>query len=191
MDELIRLCHELLHNLNAQIAIVEEFEKILEREEHYISKFDLVEFEQALVEKDQCVQRLHIQNKKRESLLRKICYLISYDAREKLPSLTDFLKAFSTYLVNIRKLVSEDIHLQVAELYNQLQFVGDHFKSRFDALSPKLYKNQQILKKLSQNFQRSLQIFEGAMMRNQNYDGKGMAHQNPVQEQRSSLHVKV
>lgn len=192
MDELVKIVNQFNTNLDQQINVYRELETILDYEEKSLAEFHLTEFEKILIEKDQNVQRLLLLNTKREALLTKLCYFISYDTRRGLPSLVEFQKAFDTYLKNIKDLVEEETYNQVNHLAIQFKEVAHRYREVYVHLTPRFYRNQQILRQMTRSFSQSVAIFESALPIAREYNKKGTSTSKPVSlEAKSKVYVKA
>jgi hypothetical protein len=173
MEELLGSFRAFLESLCLQMKIYEELPGILDKEEECVGGFALGEFEKIFTIKDQLVKRAQAAEERRLNLLKRICFLISYDARGKLPSLKTFLIIFGNYVNNVKELVGSDCAEQLKQLLSEFHQVADQYIALFDIVGPRIYRNQQVLRKLSNNFGRSVVLLESQLNMPNNYDAQG------------------
>ncbi len=167
--------------LNAQMAIFEELIPVLDKEEELITSFSLKTFENVVFEKDTIVKRAQNVENRRLVMLRRILFLISYDARAgAIPSLRSFMVIFDSYITNVKNLVQESHALQLFHFQRELTSTSESYLNLFERLSPRIFRNQTVLQKAARNMQRSLAVFQSELNIPANYDAHGK--QNPRQK---------
>lgn len=193
MQELFTLLDAFRDQLESQIRIFRELNPILDREEDLIARFDLTDFEKVVVEKDQLSKRSAVIDERRSNTLRRICYLMSYDARgDQLPTLRTFRIILENYTQKVSNLIEAEalktLHAKGAA-FDETEY---RFRELYALTAPRIYRNQQILKKLLTNFRMSISLLEREVMKSQNYDKSGKSVSKPSDSGTwSSLRVKV
>lgn len=174
---------ELLNLLKTLTACVVALEKayislvdIMSNEEDLVAKYDMVGLQSVIVEKDQVVQRIQKLEEKRTASLKRICYLISYDARQTMPSITEFTLVFEAYLNNVATIIDPSTFATLSEVFERLKETSSSLRENFKkSFGPAIYRNKLIVTKCLRNFQRSIKIFEDAAGAAWLYDPKGKA----------------
>ncbi|MBX9703855.1 MAG: flagellar protein FlgN [Silvanigrellaceae bacterium] len=192
MNELLILLQQFISVLSRQIVLYQELLPILDAEEDSISRFDMALFEKIMIEKDQQVKRAHAIDDQRVKALKRICYMIAFDTRSQAVSLKTFLIAFDTYLNNVEKLVEKNIYESLCKYQEKLKDVAIEYETLFKNLNPRIYRNKIILKKVLDNFSRSILLMQNTADLSLRYDALGKSQQGShAQEAVSSLHVKA
>ena len=173
MEELLKLLVGFRDCLSHQMRIFEELLPVLDREEELVLRFDVGEFERLVVEKDQIVRRAQAVEERRLALLRRICFLVAYDARGELPTLRAFLAVFDAYVANVAALVDEATGARVAALSLELRTIAETYLALFQSAAPRIRRNQTVLTKMARNFERSLAILRSEASVEQSYDATG------------------
>jgi flagellar biosynthesis/type III secretory pathway chaperone len=192
MDELLKLMRAICEGIEALGRIFSELNIVLDHEEQIIATYSLTELERVVVEKDQLVQRATSAEQRRLRSYERLFFLIGYDARGTLPTLTEFEIIFQAYLNNITPLVDENTVFALNEAYHEFLTKGRELQAQYRELSPRIYRNRQVLTKMANHFSRSVQIFESEMTAARHYDGTGRAKTHVGRgETVSSLRVKA
>jgi len=173
MEELLKLLTGFQDCLFHQMQIFEELLPVLDREEELVLRFDVGEFERLVVEKDQIVRRAQAVEERRLGLLRRICFLIAYDARGELPSLRTFLTVFESYVANVQALLEATVRDSLSARSAELRTLSDRYLGLFQAAAPRIRRNQTVLTKMAHNFERSLAILRSEASIEHNYDAAG------------------
>ena len=119
MDELIQLLKEFNLVLRQQNDCLSEFVFILDQEEQAIANYHFLEIEKSVIQKDQHTRLSSSLEEKRIQLLKKICSMMAFDSRGQTLTLPLFKIIFSTYLENVKKLLSDEINLKLEELKSE------------------------------------------------------------------------
>lgn len=175
MDELLNFIMQFNDILKKQIAVYSEFVPILDEEEAAIAEYDLAALEKIVILKDQHSRIAQSLEEKRIFLLKKICYMIAFDARGQNLSLKLFKFTFSTYIKNIKPLISEITYEKLLEQEKLFNETASEFEKTFEFVYPRIYRNQTILKKLSKNVSMSLTLLQSEADVGMNYDSLGKA----------------
>lgn len=192
MEELYKLLAQFEDCLDNQIAIFRELIPILDREEVLIEHFELSDFERLVTEKDQAAKRLEHLEGQRVGQLRKICYLISYDARGKVPNLRDFISILKNYTNNVQRLLDPAVYEQLVMHTEKINGILINYREMFAGTAPRIYRNELVLKKLLANFKKSMNLIENEVVRATNYDSKGKTSSRPTHGDKwSSVRVKA
>lgn len=192
MEELLSLLESFRDSMEVQIKILNQLNPILDREEDLLARFDLTDFEQVVIDKNHLAKRTQVVEERRADVLRKICYLISYDARGQLPTLRTFMVIFSNYLSKVEALVSSEIMESLRARERALTETEQRFRELFAFTAPRVYRNQVILKKLLKNFKMSVSLLEDEVVKAQNYDKSGKSVSKPPNaDSWSSVRIKA
>jgi flagellar biosynthesis/type III secretory pathway chaperone len=188
MDELLNLLKTLRACIVAIDGAYSQLVEIMETEEDLISRYEMGPVQNVIVEKDQVVQRIQKLEEKRNASMKRICFLISYDARRNLPSLSEFTLVFDSYLSNIEKLIAAEIHVELFNLFVQCKEASHSLKHNFSSrYEPRIYRNKTIVAKCLRNFQRSIKIFEDASGSAGLYDPKGNTRSDRNHKEATSI----
>lgn len=192
MEELYKLLAQFEDCLENQIAIFRELIPVLDREEFLIEHFELAEFERLVTEKDQAAKRLEHLESQRIGQLRKICYLVSYDARGQVPNLREFISILKNYTINVQRLLDVSVYQQLLAHTEKINGICISYREMFAGTAPRIYRNELILKKLLANFKKSMNLIETEVVRANNYDRKGKTNSRPTHGDKwSSVRVKA
>lgn len=192
MDELLSLLETFRESMQSQIKILSQLVPILDREEDLLARFDLNDFEKTVIEKDQLAKRTQVIEDRRAVVLRKICYLISYDARGQLPTLRTFRLIFKNYLEKVESLILPETFVSLKEKESAIAETEQRFRELFSFTAPRVYRNQVILKKLLKNFKLSISLLQTEVVKDQNYDKSGKAISKPASSDSwSSVRIKA
>lgn len=175
MDELLNFIVQFNDILKKQISSYSEFISILDEEEAAISNYDLAALEKIVILKDQHSRIAQSLEERRIFILKKICYMIAFDARGQKLSLKLFKFTFSTYIKNIKTLISEATFEKLIEQENLFHEIANEFEKTFEFVYPRIYRNQIILKKLVKSVSLSLSLFQSEAEVGMNYDSLGKA----------------
>ena len=173
MEELLKLLAGFQDCLSHQMRIFNELLPVLDREEELVLRFDVGEFERLVTEKDTIVRRAQTVEDKRLVTLRRICFLIGFDARGDLPSLRNFLAAFDAYVTNVTTLVDAETRARLEGAKAGLTEVSAEYLALFRSAAPRIGRNQTVLSKMAHNFSRSLAILRSETSFQQDYDASG------------------
>lgn len=173
MDELLNLLVQFRECLGLQMKIYLELLPVLDKEEELLMKFDVGDFEKVVTEKDQIVKRGSNVEERRLACLRRICFMMSYDARGQLPSLRTFGAVFDSYLGNVKTLVDETMCQQLHEERQSLDQLCQRYLEVFAKVGPRVRRNQQVLKKMTRNIERSLAMISSEISCPSSYDVHG------------------
>ena len=192
MEELITLFAQFNLIIREQIKLLNEFVFILDQEEDAIARYNFFETEKSVVLKNQHMKMFQAAEEKRIILMKRICYLIAFDSRDQNLSLTLFKDIFSTYLLNVKKLLDENIIQELECLKLDFFEISSEYSSVFENISNRIYRNQVILKKVILHVNMSLNLFQLESESGANYDSLGKTQsifnqQNPA----SSIRVTV
>ncbi len=188
MEELIKLLEQLgacvasLHQTYARLL------EILDTEESLISQYELKNLQDVVAQKDQLVHLAQKTEEKRVSTLKRLCYLIAFDARNTLPSLAEFNLAFEAYMKNIETLVDTETHAQIQNLHAHCREISGALQADFSArIVPRIQQNRIVVAKVRENFRRSLRLFENVSGATNAYDKKGQAQSSLTSSSKNSL----
>lgn len=173
MEELLKLLAGFQDCLSHQMRIFNELLPVLDREEELVLRFDVGEFERLVTEKDTIVRRAQTVEDKRLATLRRICFLIGFDARGELPSLRSFLAAFDAYVANVSTLVDAPTRESLEAAKTNLGELAAEYLALFQSAAPRIGRNQTVLTKMAHNFSRSLAILRSETSLQQDYDASG------------------
>lgn len=192
MNELLNLLTLFQESLELQVKIFGELLPVLDREEHMLMHFDVADFEKVVVEKDQLVRRAQSAEERRLAALKRICFMISYDARGQLPTLRTFIVLFENYVTNTEKLVDPVVHAQLKIWNENLRTLSEAYLALFKSAQPRIFRNQLVLKKMVRNFERSLAVMQNEANVGHNYNSQGKAHsRNTGKDGLSFVRVKA
>ena len=175
MDELLNFIIQFNDILKKQITAYSEFIPLLDEEETAIANYDLAALEKIVILKDQHSRIAQSLEERRILILKKICYMMAFDSRGQNLSMKLFKFTFSTYIKNIKTLVSEITYEKLVEQENLFLEISSNFEKTFEFVYPRIYRNQLILKKLMKNVSLSLSLFQSEAEVGMNYDSLGKA----------------
>lgn len=173
MNELLKILAQFIQCLQLQMTLLEELLVVIAREEELVVAFSLPEFEKLVTEKDQIVRRLQSAEERRLVHLKKLCFLMAYDARGELPSLVQFMHVARLYQRNVEKLIDAETGRTLEESLSELQKFSEHYRSAFLQSQAKITQNKMILQALSRNFKRSIAVLENESGQNKRYNERG------------------
>lgn len=173
MSELLKILAQFFQCLQIQMTLLEELLVVISREEELVVSFSLPEFERLVTEKDQIVRRIHSAEERRLSHLKKLCFLMAYDARGQLPSLNEFLAVAESYQKNVERLIDVDTSRQLAASIVALKELAKTYRDAFLVAKPRIDQNKLILQSLAKNFKRSIAVLEQAAGQNKRYNERG------------------
>jgi hypothetical protein len=175
MDELLKLLSSFEDCLSHQMRIFRQLLPVLDREEELVVRFDVGEFEKLVVEKDQIVRRAHSVEERRLVALKRVCFLVGYDARGELPSLRAFLVVLDNYAANVAPLLDAETAASLEAVRGRIHAVAAEYLELFRGAAPRIGRNQTVLAKMARNFERSLAILRTEASLQQDYDAAGRA----------------
>jgi hypothetical protein len=175
MDELLNFIILFNEILNKQIIAYTEFIPILDEEEIAIANYDLSALDKIVIIKDQHSRIAQSLEERRILTLKKICYMMAFDSRGQNLSLKLFKFTFSTYLKNVKTLISQETYAKFVEQEEIFNEISSRFENTFEFVYPRIYRNQLILKKLLKNVSLSLSLFQSEAEVGMNYDSFGKA----------------
>ena len=175
MDELLNFIVQFNDILKKQIITYSDFITILDEEEDAIANYDIAALEKIIILKDQQSRIAQSLEERRLIILKKICYMMAFDARGKNLSLKLFKLTFFTYLKNIKNLISETIFEKLISQENECNKISLEFEKTFELVYPRIYRNQFILKNLTRSVSLSLALFQTEAKTGLNYDSCGKA----------------
>jgi hypothetical protein len=188
MEELIRLLETLKSYVASLHQAYDHLVEIMDGEEKLVAEYNIGNLQNLVVEKDQVVQRAQKIEEKRAATLKRICFLIAFDARNTLPSVLEFKSAFEAYLRNIETLVEtetfEQIHFAFGEYSNTATAMQSDFANR---IGPRIRQNKIIIEKVRLNFQKSIRLFENIGGVTDSYNKKGLANSDMSRSSKTSL----
>lgn len=190
MSELLKILAQFLECLQLQMTLLEELLVLISREDDLVVSFSLPEFEKLVTDKDQVVRRIHSAEDRRINYLKKLCFLMAYDARGKLPSLSEFNTVAVSYQQNVEKLIDDKTREILAASISELAQVSILYRAAFLQAQPKIEQNKLILKSLAQNFKRSIAVLENAAGQNKRYNERGRSI-SPSQQRDGASFVRV
>lgn len=173
MLELLKILAQFQQCLQQQMALLEELLVVIAREEELVISFSLPEFEKLVTEKDQIVRRMQSAEERRLTFLKKLCFLMAYDARGKLPSLIEFLAVAVTYQRNVESLIDQDTRAQLASALHEIEDFSRQYRAAFLQAQPRIDQNKLILQSLARNFKRSIAFLEHESGQNKRYNERG------------------
>ena len=100
---------------------------------------------------------------------------MAFDSRGQNLSLKLFKFTFSTYLKNVKTLISQETYAKFVEQEEIFNEISSRFENTFEFVYPRIYRNQLILKKLLKNVSLSLSLFQSEAEVGMNYDSFGKA----------------
>jgi flagellar biosynthesis/type III secretory pathway chaperone len=188
MEELIKL----LDTLKAYVAALHQtygrLVDIMDAEEKLISEYNIGSLQNLVVEKDQVVQRSQKTEEKRAATLKRICFLIAFDARNTLPSVSEFNTAFEAYLRNIETLVDEQTLSEVKTAFGEYASTATAMQEDFTTrIAQRIRQNKIIIEKVRLNFQKSIRLFENIGGVTDSYNKKGLANSDMSRSTKTSL----
>ncbi|MFZ9518990.1 MAG: hypothetical protein ACO3A4_00780 [Silvanigrellaceae bacterium] len=173
MNELLKILAQFLDCLQQQMTLLEELLVVIAREEDLVVSFSLPEFEKLVTEKDQIVRRAQSAEERRLAAVKKLCFLMAYDARGKMPTLSEFLAVARAYERNVAALIDEQTRKSLAIAIDSIESLADGYRAAFLNAQPRIDQNRLILQSLSQNFKRSISVLENAAGSNKRYNERG------------------
>jgi hypothetical protein len=173
MNELLKILTQFLQCLQLQMTLLEELLVVISREEELVVSFSLPDFEKLVTEKDQVVRRLHAAEDRRLAQLKKLCFLMAYDARGRLPSLSEFLTVARSYQHNVQNLVDSDTRAQLEHALLEIQNLTEQYRGSFLQAQPRIEQNKLVLQALSRNFKRSIAFLESEGGQTKRYNERG------------------
>jgi flagellar biosynthesis/type III secretory pathway chaperone len=173
MNELLKILAQFLDCLQLQMTLLEELLVVIAREEDLVVSFSLPEFEKLVTEKDQIVRRVQSAEERRLSAVKKLCFLMAYDARGKSPSLTEFMSVSRAYQRNVAALIDEQTRQSLALAIDAIDGIADQYRSAFLNAQPRIDQNKMILQALARNFKRSISVLESEAGNNKRYNERG------------------
>ena len=192
MNELLNLLPLFQESLELQVKIFGDLLPVLDREEEMLMNFDVTDFEKVVVEKDQLVRRAQSAEERRLAALKRICFMISYDARGQLPTLRSFLVLFENYVTNTEKLVDAGVHAELKIWNEHIKTLAAEYMALFKSAQPRILRNQLVLQKMARNFERSLAVMQNEANVGQNYNSQGKSHsRNTGKDGLSFVRVKA
>ncbi|MEN9810952.1 MAG: hypothetical protein RLZZ488_2519 [Pseudomonadota bacterium] len=173
MSELLKILAQFFQCLQIQMTLLEELLVVISREEELVVSFSLPEFEKLVTEKDQIVRRIQSAEERRLSYLKKLCFLMAYDARGQLPSLNEFLTVANSYQKNVERLIDSETSQQLSTSLEALREFAKTYRDAFLSAQPRIDQNKIILQALAKNFKRSIAVLEQAAGQNKRYNERG------------------
>ncbi|NBX17914.1 MAG: hypothetical protein EBR09_11165 [Proteobacteria bacterium] len=173
MNELLKILNQFLQCLQLQMTLLEELLVVIAREEELVVSFSLPEFEKLVTEKDQIVRRLHAAEERRMTHLKKLCFLMAFDARGRLPSLTEFVTVSRSYQRNVQNLLDAETGSQLDQIIFSIENLTGDYRSAFLHAQPRIEQNKIILHALARNFKRSIAFLENEAGQNKRYNERG------------------
>ncbi|NBW80727.1 hypothetical protein EBR21_03140 [bacterium] len=173
MNELLKILAQFLDCLQLQMTLLEELLVVITREEELVVSFSLPEFEKLVTEKDQIVRRVQSAEDRRLTAVKKLCFLMAYDARGKLPSLSEFLTVSRAYERNVAALIDEETRKSLTIAIEAIEAIADKYRSAFLNAQPRIDQNKLILQALARNFKRSISFLENEAGNNKRYNERG------------------
>ncbi|NBO39249.1 hypothetical protein EBU99_11780 [bacterium] len=182
MNELLKLLAQFLQCLQQQMTLMEDLLGVLAREEELVVSFSLPEFEKLVTEKDQIVRLIQAAEDRRLQVLKKLCFMMAFDARGKMPTLTEFIAVARSYLENIERLVDAETHQRVRASLGDIESIAVIYRSAFLHAQPRIEQNKLILSALARNFKRSVMVFQNEAALTKRYNEKGRSVAPNVQK---------
>lgn len=181
MNELLKLLAQFLQCLKQQMTLLEELLMVIGREEELVVSFSLPEFEKLVTEKDQIVRLAQAAEERRLQLLKKLCFMMAFDARGKLPTLSEFIAVSRSYSGNVERLVDAETLNNLKIAFGEIEALAVLYRSAFLHAQPRIDQNKLILAALARNFKRSLTVLqnEAASAKRYNERGKSVGHASP------------
>jgi hypothetical protein len=173
MIELLKLLAQFLHCLRQQMTQLEELLGVLAREEELVVSFCLPEFEKLVTEKDQIVRLAQAAEDRRQQILKKLCFMMAFDARGRLPSLAEFIEVSQSYLRNVERLVDSEMHASLSSSVREIEEFSAAYRSAFLHAQPRIEQNKIVLRALAANFKRSLQVLQNESTTQNRYNERG------------------
>lgn len=173
MNELLALLSQFRDCLEQQMRLYSELVPVIDREEDMLTRFDVGAFEKVVVEKDQLVRRAQACEERRLALVKRICFMIAFDARGQLPSLRTFLAVFESYCARVATLIDAPTREALEEHRAALQDIAARYFAAFKVIAPRVHRNQIIMRKMARNFERSLSIMQSEANVPSDYDATG------------------
>jgi flagellar biosynthesis/type III secretory pathway chaperone len=174
MDELFKLLESFLGHLKTQMELFAELLPILDEEEQMMSIFDVGKFEKIVVRKDQLVQQASRVEEKRVICLRRICFLVGFDARgQALPSLREFSNVLLSYERNVENLLPAENVTYLKSLCDSIRNLSQSYLDSFTEAAPRIRRNQTVLTRLAKNFEQSLNLLKTEQNSGDGYNALG------------------
>jgi hypothetical protein len=178
MVELLKLLAQFLQCLRQQMTLMEELLVVIAREEELVVSFSLPEFEKLVTEKDQIVRLTQAAEERRLQLLKKLCFMMAFDARGRMPSLSEFITVARSYCQNVERLVDGETLDKLREALGEIEAVAVLYRSAFLHAQPRIEQNKMILKALAHNFKRSLMVLQNEAASTKRYNERGRSVEN-------------
>jgi len=175
MNELLKLLTQFQQCLQQQMTMMEELLVIIQREAALVVSFSLPEFERLVTEKDQVVRLAQAAEERRLQILKKLCFMMAFDARGRLPSLSEFQSVARAYAQNVERLVDRETYLQLNALLDDVERVATRYRSAFLHAQPRIEENKKILRALAANLKRSVNFLQAQAAGEKRYDGRGQS----------------
>jgi hypothetical protein len=173
MNELLKILAQFLQCLQLQMTLLEELLGAIAREEELVVSFSVPALEKIVTEKDQIYRRLQSAEERRLSHLKKICFLMAYDARGHLPSLSEFISVARSYQRNIENLIDDQMRVQLDSSVGAVEEFSKIYRDAFLNAQPRIEQNKLILQSLARNFRRSITFIESEAGQNKRYNEHG------------------
>ncbi|MEY4065388.1 MAG: hypothetical protein RIR26_1596 [Pseudomonadota bacterium] len=175
MNELLKLLAQFQQCLQQQMTMMEELLVIIGREAELVVSFSLPEFERLVTEKDQVVRLAQAAEERRLQILKKLCFMMAFDARGRLPSLSEFQSVGRAYAQNVERLIDRDTQIQLNAALDDVERVSALYRSAFLHAQPRIDENKKILRALAANLKRSVNFLQAQAAGGKRYDGRGQS----------------
>jgi hypothetical protein len=190
MEELFSTFIQFNNVIQDLINQLYELIPILDEEESAISQYLFMETEKSIIRKNNQMKKIQYTEEKRISLTKKICYLIGYDIRNQKISLPLIKNIFETYIDNVKNLLEKDVVEKLNTTRNNFLEIFNELNSAYECSSNRIRRNQIILKKVLQNVNSSINLFQMAGEPGLNYDSSGKTN-TPSNSSNSSSSIRV
>jgi flagellar biosynthesis/type III secretory pathway chaperone len=173
MNELLNLLNSLLNSLVLEMKTIEELLPVLDEEEEMLSSFKISSLEKTVFEKDLIVKQIKALEKKRVHELNRICFLIGFDCRLGLPTLSEMNIIFKSYFENVKNLIDAEMQSKLGSVFLNFETLSKVFIEFFSKSALRIQRNQKIMLRLSENMSRSVKILSERHSLTQSYDAQG------------------
>lgn len=156
----MQLLEKLDGILKKQGMLYKEFLPILDQEEAALARNDLNGVATVLIRKDQQTRIALALEENRVATLKKIFALVAFDPRGQKITVDLFQKIFETYLENVKTYVEAPHWAQLLSWKGCLWETCAEMRAIFKQVAPRIYRNQQILKKVLHQVHLSLRLIQ-------------------------------
>lgn len=162
MEKLFSLLTDLVEVQGLQVQLGADLQDCLSDEERAAAGFALGDLNRIIARKDHLVNRFLSLEKRRQRVAEQVAFLIGFDIRGQVVSISVLLEALETYKIRVRDALPANVVEQVeAGLSSYLESTREQIPA-FGQLARRFQRNKTIISRTLQNVNRSVQFFEQA-----------------------------